>query len=109
MKEMQVDELKEKLKSPELVLIDVREVSEYEAEHIEEALLIPLSVLSKAHLPTEAKVIVFHCAAGVRSQTACHKVMHLVDGVTFYSLAGGINAWKAAGFKTCRPNNTGEK
>ena len=100
MKHMSVHELKSKLNSPGVVLIDVREPHEHQAEWIEGAIPMPLSTLSAEQIPKTAIVIIFHCAGGVRSQTDCEKVMNHIDNIEFFSLDGGIQAWKAAGFET---------
>ncbi len=84
----------------EIVLVDVRETSEFEIEHIAGALLLPLSSFDAEIFPTmPGKKIVLHCAIGKRSAAAGK--MLLKEGHTgVIHLAGGIEAWKAAGFPT---------
>jgi rhodanese-related sulfurtransferase len=86
----------------EIVLVDVRELNEHNAERIKGAVSVPLSRLETAKLPdADGKRIVMHCAGGVRSAravTVCRKRGLTVD----HHLAGGIAAWKAHGLPTIR-------
>lgn len=85
------------LKRGEIVLIDVREPSEYEAERIHGALLFPLSTFDPAALPdNDGKQVVFQCGSGKRSETAWLKATRAGVAVRGH-LGGGIAAWKAAG------------
>ena len=83
-----------------IVLIDVREPQEYVAERIHGALLFPLSTFDLKALPSPASCeIVFHCGTGKRSAMAVAKCLEL--GITHTAhMAGGIQAWKAAGLAT---------
>ncbi|WP_073054149.1 rhodanese-like domain-containing protein [Kaistia soli] len=83
------------------LLVDVREPSEYDTEHIEGALLFPLSTFDPASLPDpEGRAIVFQCAAGGRSARAAEAAM--AAGIPGRHLAGGLAAWKRAGLPTTR-------
>lgn len=78
-----------------IILIDVREPSEYGAERIHGALLYPLSTFDAALLPTGGQPVVFHCGSGKRSAAAYQQCA--MAGVTVRShMAGGLMAWKAA-------------
>ena len=81
----------------EIVLIDVREPSEYAAERIHGAMLFPLSTFDPAGLPdAEGKQVVLQCGSGKRSEMAFQKAR--AAGVSVRShMEGGIIAWKAAG------------
>lgn len=83
-----------------ILLIDVREPHEYEAERIHGALLYPLSTFDPAALPDpKGRRIVLHCGSGMRSAkavAACEAAGVAVDS----HLRGGIQAWKAAGLPT---------
>ena len=83
-----------------VVLIDVREPTEYAAERIHGALLYPLSTFDPRALPDpEDKKIVFHCGSGVRSAKAIARCRDA--GLAYNShMKGGIQAWKAAGLPT---------
>ena len=83
-----------------IVLIDVREPQEYAAEHVDGALLFPLSTFDPAALPSpEGREIVFHCGTGKRSAMAVGKCLERGIGHGVH-MAGGIQAWKAAGLPT---------
>ena len=82
------------------LLIDVREPSEHEAEHIEGAVLFPLSTFDPAALPDPGdREIVFHCALGGRSARAAEAAAAAGLDANRH-LAGGIKAWKTAGLPT---------
>lgn len=84
----------------EILLVDVRETSEFELEHIAGALLLPMSSFDAEIFPVlPGKKIVLHCAIGKRSEAAGK--MLLSEGHTgAIHLTGGLDAWKAAGFPT---------
>lgn len=81
----------------EIILIDVREPSEYAVERIHGAMLFPLSTFDPASLPdAEGKQVVLQCGSGKRSEMAFRKAF--AAGVVVRShMGGGIMAWKAAG------------
>ena len=81
------------LSAGEAVLIDVREPDEHARERIKGARLVPLSAFDPGVAAIGTKVII-HCHAGVRSVRAC---LLAADQGDVYSLAGGIDGWKAAG------------
>ncbi len=85
-----------------VILIDVREPTEYAAERIHGALLYPLSTFDPLALPDpEDKKIVFQCGSGVRSAKAVARCRDA--GLAYNShMKGGIQAWKAAGLPTIR-------
>ncbi len=88
------------IKSGEAVLIDVREPDEFKSEHIPCAVSLPLAklheVFPELHLP-EGRKIIFQCHAGTRSGKACMAMAGLDSSGAYYSLDGGISAWKKAG------------
>lgn len=84
----------------EILLVDVRETSEFEIEHIPGALLLPLSSFDPELFPTlPGKKIVLHCAIGKRS-AAVGKMLLKEGHLDVIHLTGGIEAWKAAGYAT---------
>ena len=85
------------LTAGKILLIDVREPSEYAAERIAGALLYPLSTFDAATLPNdEPRRVVFHCGSGKRSLTAAER--RIAAGQPHAAhMGGGIAAWKAAG------------
>jgi adenylyltransferase/sulfurtransferase len=80
-------------RSPDLLVIDVREPHEYEIAHIDGAVLIPL-----AELPTRLgeldghREIVTHCHHGARSLKAL-EILKAAGFSKVRSLRGGIDAW----------------
>jgi len=80
-----------------VVVVDVREPSEWARGHIPSAQLIELATVksnAKAVLPDEG--VLFVCAGGVRSQTAARYATE--RGVKrVYSLTGGTQSWSKAG------------
>lgn len=89
------------LANGEILLVDVREVNEYAVERIHGALLYPLSTFDPHALPKEGRKLVLQCAGGKRSLMAAHKLQAAGYGHVTH-LAGGLQAWKAAGLPTVR-------
>ena len=91
--------LKNWLDNDEAIVIDVREIEEYNAAHIKGAILIPVGTCSASSLPHNPnKKIVFHCKAGVRGGKACDICAKAIPEQTVYNLAGGLDAWIAKGY-----------
>ena len=84
----------------EIILVDVRETSEFDQEHIPGAMLLPMSKFDPELFPTvQDKKVVLHCAVGKRSESAGKMLLN--EGHTgAVHMAGGIVAWKAAGYAT---------
>jgi len=99
--------LRKWLEAERAVVVDVREPSEYEAEHIEGAALVPLGRLRLAALPEHAgRNLVIMCRMGGRGQAACQRLRAEMSAhETIYHLEGGLVAWKRAGF----PVESGER
>ncbi len=95
-----VAQIKDWLDRNEIVLVDVRETSEYELEHIAGALLLPLSSFDPEVFPTlPGKKLVLHCAVGKRSEAAGKMLLNEGHEAVIH-MTGGIDAWKAAGYAT---------
>src|SRR5262245_7460352 len=106
MQDVEAPTLKMWLERGEALLIDVREPSEYAAEHIPEAQLLPLSTFDPARMPQEAgKKVVLHCVMGMRSAQAGQKLLD-AGVTTVYNFRGGVQAWKEAGYATARGQRT---
>ncbi len=88
------------LAKDEVVLVDVRETSEYDQEHIPGAMLLPMSTFDPELFPTVGgKKVVLHCAVGKRSEAAGKMLLNEgYDGAIH--MIGGIREWKAAGYAT---------
>lgn len=97
------DLLEEWLRDPDTVLIDVREDFEHASERIAGARLVPLGTVDPEALLGQhpGKRIVFHCRSGKRSGEAAQKLANA--GSHAFHLAGGIEAWKAAGKPISKP------
>jgi len=81
-------------------LVDVREVPEQRAEHIEGAACMPLSRFDPAALKDNPKPIVLCCLSGMRSARAAQLCARA--GLMVRNMRGGLAAWKAAGLPTRR-------
>ena len=94
------EEVKAGLEAGTIVLVDVREVNENMNERISGDVLEPLSAFDPANLPDpEGRRVVFYCRSGNRSVKS--SLLAQAAGLPYDAhLAGGILAWKAAGFDT---------
>ncbi len=92
-----VNILNQWLHTDEVVLIDVREESEFAVNSIKGAILLPLSMFTPEQVPQVLnKKIVFQCRSGKRSEHACSIFLQEYPEATAYNLEGGILAWLAA-------------
>ena len=91
--EISAKELREKILSEKIFLIDVREPKEAEISRIENSILIPLGTLeSKLGTLPNYNEIVFYCQAGTRSKKAAETAKNAgFKNVGF--LVGGINGF----------------
>jgi rhodanese-related sulfurtransferase len=81
-----------------ILLIDVREPSEFAAERIHGALLFPLSTFDPAALPDVGeRAIVLHCGSGKRSAMALTRCLEAGFKQVAH-MTGGLMAWKNAGY-----------
>lgn len=95
-----LDVVKKKLADKEAVLVDVREQSEWDAGHLDAAVLLPLRSLQKnpeasQKLP-KSKIIYTHCKSGVRSWTAAEILQE--QGYDVRPLKAGYKDLLDAGF-----------
>ncbi len=90
---------------PELMVLDVREESEYAAGHIENAVLVPRGTLEgaadlhykKKHpelSQARERPIVVYCATGGRSAMAV-ATLNAMGFLNVYNLLGGFELWEA--------------
>ena len=88
------------LRDGRMLLVDVREPNEIDKEAYPDAAVVPLSRFDPAAIPDpQGKQVVFACRSGRRSVTASLAAQDRGFPYTSH-LAGGILAWKAAGFPT---------
>ena len=79
------------------LLLDVRNPDEWQAGHAEGAAWIPMSQLAEhqEELPTDREIVVI-CKTGSRSARVAEAL--LAAGYEAVNVAGGSEAWQAAGF-----------
>jgi rhodanese-related sulfurtransferase len=95
---LSASDLAEQIAQGKVMLIDVREANEHATGIIAGAACCPLSCLNPTELPKPqpGQTVVLYCAGGVRSAKALAACNAAGLGYDTH-LAGGINAWKAAG------------
>jgi len=77
-----------------VIVVDVRRIDEYNAGHIEGAILIPnesITTTQPAQLPDKNAVILVYCHSGNRSKQAADKLVAM--GYTKIYDFGGIIDW----------------
>jgi phage shock protein E len=99
-----LETVKKNIADEKAVLVDVRELEEWNAGHIQGAVFAPLSKLAdskeapavKAKLP-KAKILYFHCKSGGRCRVAADLLKK--DGLDIRPLKPGYQELIEAGFK----------
>src|SRR5271168_5467055 len=104
-KETTVDEVKRKLdKGEKFLLIDVREESEYAADHLPGAVHLGKGIIERdieARVPDLETPMVLYCGGGFRSALAADNLQKM--GYTrVLSMDGGIRGWREKGFALTR-------
>ena len=96
-KDLTPEQVAEGLKAGKIMIVDVREPREIEAERISGAVFLPMSVFDPDEIPNpNGKTVVFSCAKGIRSVMASQLAQ--AAGLPYDAhLAGGLKAWRAAG------------
>jgi len=99
-KELTVAEVKAKLARGETFhLVDVREESEWAADHLPKAIHLGKGILERdveERIPDANAEIVLYCGGGFRSALAADALQKM--GYTrVFSMDGGIRDWRAAG------------
>lgn len=79
-------------------LIDIRDTNEHAREHIPGAINVPLAAV--AGLPRQTGPVVFHCRSGMRTANNAALLASACGDAPAYIIAGGIDAWRAAGLPT---------
>ena len=88
-----------RIADPDVVLLDVRTVEEFNEGHLQNALNIDVkqgdfAEKAKSALPAD-KTIAVYCRSGVRSVIAANQLA--AEGYKVVNLKGGIKAWNEAG------------
>ena len=100
-REVTIDEVKAKLDRKEkFVLVDVREESEYAADHLPGAVHLGKGIIERDvedRIPDQNTPIVLYCGGGFRSALAADSLQKM--GYTHVlSMDGGIRGWRGKGF-----------
>lgn len=102
-KSVDVKTLKKWLDGKEAILIDVREVEDYNEVCIPGSILMPARFCEPGILPHNPdKKIVFYCKESLVGSRVCAHCVEDVGGKIVYFLKGGIREWVAKGFKVKR-------
>lgn len=104
-REVSVEGLKERLAAnPSVVLLDVREESEWAAGHAVQAVHLGKGVLERdieARFPDTDAEIIMYCGGGYRSALACDAAQRM-GYKNVSSLVGGFKGLVAAGWNIVR-------
>jgi rhodanese-related sulfurtransferase len=100
-RETTVDEVKKRLdQGDKLVLVDVREESEWAKDHLPGAIHLGKGVLERdieTRIPDTSTPLVLYCGGGFRSALAADNLQKM--GYTnVLSMDGGIRDWRKQGF-----------
>lgn len=92
--------LKRRLDDGSAVLVDIREPDEFAREHIPGARPVPLSAFAAHDFGRDReRTLVFQCKSGARTASNAPRLA-AAPCREAYALAGGLDAWKAAGLPT---------
>jgi rhodanese-related sulfurtransferase len=100
-REVTIDDVKAKLDRREkFLLIDVREESEYAADHLPGAIHLGKGIIERDvedRVPDQTTPLVLYCGGGFRSALAADNLQKM--GYTqVLSMDGGIRGWREKGF-----------
>jgi len=100
-REVTIDDVKAKLdRGEKFLLIDVREESEYAADHLPGAVHLGKGVIERdveQRVPDQNTPVVLYCGGGFRSALAADNLQKM--GYTqVLSMDGGIRGWREKGF-----------
>lgn len=100
-RETTVDEVKARIdKGDKFVLVDVREDSEYEKDHLPGAIHLGKGVIERdieARIPDTGTPLVLYCGGGFRSALAADNLQKM--GYTnVISMDGGVREWRGKGY-----------
>ena len=91
MKEISFDEFYQLYQNEQLYLVDVREVEEFEALHLEGARNLPLSQLADTYEQLDKDQLYYViCKSGMRSARACQFLAE--QGYEVINVQGGMDA-----------------
>ena len=93
-----------KMKSENVVVIDVREKDEWDEEHIPDAIHLSRGTIEldiEEKVPDAETMIICHCGGGGRSALAAESLQKM-GYKNVRSMAGGFKTWKALGLPTAK-------
>lgn len=98
MKEITPCELQKILDNPDYIIIDVREVYEFDEMRLENAVNMPVSSITcnLTSIPKDKNVIIM-CKSGGRS-SAIYRILEGQGYTNIINLKGGILLWKEMGY-----------
>ena len=100
-RELSVDEVKEKLdKREKFLLIDVREESEWAKEHLPGAIHVGKGIIERdieERVPDVNTPLVLYCGGGFRSALAADNLQKM-GYKNVLSMDGGVRGWREKGF-----------
>ena len=86
------------MKADEAIVVDVREIQEFQAGHIPGALNLPLSRFDPALVPPSGdRKLVIHCQAGIRCGPASQILAASGRKGVIYRMEGGIMSYARDG------------
>jgi glyoxylase-like metal-dependent hydrolase (beta-lactamase superfamily II)/rhodanese-related sulfurtransferase len=86
----------------DLVVVDVRELFEWDEGHIDGAMHLPMGeALARRDLVPAGRPKAVVCAGGLRSSTVI-SVLSRAGLADFYNVIGGMTAWQKGGYSTVR-------
>jgi molybdopterin/thiamine biosynthesis adenylyltransferase/rhodanese-related sulfurtransferase len=91
---------REEIERGDVVLLDTRELAEWNESHLEGATLVPpAEVIERAEevAPDPSQRVLLYCATGNRSARAADALQSELGYENVASVAGGIKAWEAQG------------
>lgn len=97
---------------PNLLILDVREQSEYDENHLVNATLIPIGEIN-ARIdelePYNETEILVYCRSGARSASASQNLAAVHNFTKIFNMLGGITDWIAADYPVWTPDNGQEQ
>ncbi len=100
-RELSVDEVKEKLdKREKFLLIDVREESEWAKDHLPGAIHVGKGIIERdieERVPDVNTPLVLYCGGGFRSALAADNLQKM-GYKNVLSMDGGVRGWREKGF-----------
>ena len=104
-RETAIDDVKAKMdRGDKFVLIDVREESEYAADHLPGALHLGKGVIERdveTRVPDKNAALVLYCGGGFRSALAADNLQKM-GYKNVLSMDGGIRGWREKGFRLAK-------